>query len=58
MVLVVLTDAGKKLKKDVLYIPGEMSKLIPLDAEEAQILYKLLYKILDKKRFIDYYNIN
>lgn len=42
-----LTDSGEVLREQALKIPQQMGKCVKLDAEEAKVLYKLLYKILN-----------
>lgn len=44
--IVELTKKGEDLKDKALDIPKEIGKCINLEKEEAQILYKLMYKIL------------
>ena len=46
--VVTLTEKGLKLRDDALFVPGELSKCVNLDADEAMQLYKLLYKLLGK----------
>jgi DNA-binding MarR family transcriptional regulator len=41
-----LTAKGEDLKEEAKHIPYEMSKLVNLTYEEAQIAYKLVYKLL------------
>ncbi len=41
-----LTEAGEKLKEEAVHIPSEIGKCVNLEAEEAAMLYKILYKIL------------
>ena len=41
-----LTKAGERLKEKAMEIPAKMSDCMPLSMEEAQTLYKLLYKLL------------
>lgn len=45
-VIVSITEQGEKLKSKASLIPVQMSECISLPPEEAQLLYKLLYKIL------------
>jgi len=42
-----LTDSGEALREQAIKIPQQMGKCFKLDAEEAKVLYKLLYKILN-----------
>lgn len=44
-----LTKAGRNMREEALVIPEELAKTVPLSEEEAQVLYKLLYKMLEKK---------
>ena len=48
-VIITITEAGEKLKKRAAEVPLKMKGCIPLTREEAQTLYKLLYKILDQE---------
>ena len=45
--IVTLTPEGEALKERALQVPQEMIKYFRLDREEGQMLYKLLYKLLD-----------
>lgn len=44
--IVSLTEEGLQLRDEALSVPTEMAKCENLNAEEAQQLYKLLYKLL------------
>ena len=44
--MIELTKKGESLKDDALSIPKEIGKCIDITKEEAEILYKLMYKIL------------
>ena len=44
--IITLTETGKNLKDKLLGIPENMGKCINLKKEEAEVLYKLMYKIL------------
>jgi len=44
--IITITDKGEELKNRAVHIPEEMGKCILVSAEEASILYKLLYRIL------------
>lgn len=44
-----LTDAGTALKKRAAEIPAKMAQCLALSDEEARTLYKLLYKVLQKR---------
>lgn len=46
-VLVSLTEQGEHLREKALGIPIKIGSCIPLSSEEAQMLYGLLYKILN-----------
>ena len=48
-VIITITDKGEKLKKKAAEVPLKMKGCIPLSIEEAGILYKLLYKVLDQE---------
>ena len=41
-----VTKVGMKLRDKALTIPEQMEKCIDLKADEAEVLYKLIYKIL------------
>ena len=45
--IVSLTPEGEALKERALQVPKEMLKYFPLEQEEGELLYKLLYKLLD-----------
>jgi DNA-binding MarR family transcriptional regulator len=45
--IVSLTSKGEKLKESLKDIPGSVGSCISLNKEEAEVLYKLLYKVLD-----------
>jgi DNA-binding MarR family transcriptional regulator len=47
VVIVSLTEEGKKLKQKAEEIPGKMAGFLKLSKEEAGELYRLLYRILD-----------
>ena len=51
--IVTSTDKGKKLKDKAVNIPLKLASCINLSAEEAKMLYRLLYKILDKSKEIE-----
>ena len=42
-----ITDKGMKLRDDALSVPKSIGSCIPLSSEEAAVLYKVLYKILN-----------
>ena len=45
---VTITEAGAALRDRAMAIPGKMGSCIRLTPEEAQLLYALLYKLLDE----------
>ncbi|QOX65289.1 MarR family transcriptional regulator [Anoxybacterium hadale] len=45
-VIVSLTEKGYHLRDQAVDIPGKIGSCIPLSAEEANTLYRLLYKVL------------
>ena len=47
VVLIALTEKATALKERVALIPGQIGSCVPLSAEEAYTLHRLLYKILD-----------
>ena len=51
--IVTITDKGEKLKDKAVNIPLKLASCINLSAEEAKMLYRLLYKILDKSKEIE-----
>ncbi len=48
--VVSITPEGEKLKDKALSIPPSMGSCVKLTAEESQLLYKLLYKIIGNVR--------
>lgn len=44
--IISITEKGLELKKSALAIPDSMIKCVNLSDEEAQTLYKILYKVL------------
>ena len=44
-----LTEKSEALKEQMLHIPVEMAKEVSLSKEESIQLYRLLYKLLDRK---------
>ena len=48
VVLVEITSAGQALREAAAMIPGKMAGCIRLEPDEAQQLYRLLYKILGR----------
>ncbi len=45
--IVSITDEGKTLRDKAVKVPGKMSCCVHLDQEDADELYRLLYKLLD-----------
>lgn len=45
-----LTIEGKKLQEEALFIPECMAKEFCLTNEESQLLYQMLYKIIDNEK--------
>lgn len=48
VVVIALTEQGRKLQKQAKDIPGSVGSCIDLPPEKAQALYKLLYELLGK----------
>ena len=44
--LVSITDKGAALRDEALFVPAEVGQCVSLAEEEAETLYRLLYKIL------------
>lgn len=42
-----LTDAGEELKEKAVNIPGQITKCVSLNEDDAKKLYEILYKILN-----------
>ena len=47
--LISITKKGEKLKEKATDIPMQMAKQLKLTPEKAQILYKILYELLEEK---------
>lgn len=47
MLIVTLTDEGRALKERAKSVPAQVGSCIRLTPEEAKMLYRLLYKLLD-----------
>ena len=47
VLLVRLTEAGEALKLQAASVPRQMQQCVRLTAEEAAVLYRLLYKLLE-----------
>jgi len=45
---VTITEEGERLREKAEKVPAQMSRCMPLSAEEAQTLYGLLYKLLQQ----------
>ncbi|MBO4693247.1 MAG: MarR family transcriptional regulator [Clostridia bacterium] len=52
--VITLTKAGKELRDKALRVPECMAKEVHITAEEAEVLYRILYKIIDDERMIPY----
>lgn len=48
VLLVELTESGEKLKEKAVCVPGKVADCVKLEPEEATVLYRTLYKILEK----------
>lgn len=48
--VITLTEDGEALKDRALSVPQSIAKKFCLSAEEAQTMYKILYKMLDEAR--------
>ena len=46
--IVTLSERGKNLREKAVEVPGKISRCIALDSEEAMMLYRILYKLLDQ----------
>lgn len=46
--IVTISEQGKNLREKAVEVPGKMSRCIVLDPEEAMMLYRILYKLLDQ----------
>lgn len=42
-----ITESGEKLKESAVNVPIQLAECVKLEPEEAEQLYKILYKILD-----------
>ena len=45
---ITLTKEGEAMKDRALHVPGELAKCVDLEPEETLVLYKLLYKLLQR----------
>ena len=50
VVVITLTEKGKALQKKVKDVPGNVAGCIDLSPEKAQMLYALLYELLEKQK--------
>ncbi|MCR5448158.1 MAG: MarR family transcriptional regulator [Solobacterium sp.] len=48
-VLITLTEKGRELKEKAGDIPARVGPCVPLNREEAELLYRLLYQILGEE---------
>ena len=48
--VITLTQAGEKLQEDALCVPATIAQEFHLSPEEAAVLYRILYKMLDEER--------
>lgn len=46
--IVTITEEGEALKQEALHIPAVMSSCINLEKDEIQLLYRYLYKMLER----------
>jgi len=44
--IIVITESGESLKEEAVLVPAKVGKCVNLDPQEAQALYKLLYKMI------------
>lgn len=44
--IVTITETGLRMRDDAVTIPTQMAKCVKLNSQEAQTLYRLLYKML------------
>ena len=51
MVLITLTEKGRALQEQAKDIPQQVGGCIELPSEKAQVLYTLLYELLDKQGY-------
>ena len=45
--IVTITDDGMKLRERALEVPSKMGKCVCLDKEQSEMLYKMLYQVLE-----------
>lgn len=48
--VITLTEEGKNLQDKALHVPECMAKEVHITEEEADLLYRILYKIIDDER--------
>ena len=48
--IVTITDAGDALKEQAVTIPGAVAKCSNLTQEESLLMYKLMYKLLERNK--------
>ena len=46
--IVTITDAGEQLKEQAVTVPEKMARCSNLEPEEAETLYRILYKMLER----------
>ena len=46
--IISITPKGEALRDDAMQIPAEMKKQVNLDPSEVEVLYRILYKMLQK----------
>ncbi len=49
VLIVTLTQKGEQLKEEAVKIPLQMAQCVRLDEQEAKVLYRLLYKLLEQE---------
>ena len=49
-VLITLTEAGRQLQEKAKDIPGNVAECIDLPPEKAEMLYTLLYELLENRK--------
>lgn len=45
--IITITDKGMDLREEAMKVPSEMGRCLCLNEEDTDVLYKLLYKVLD-----------
>ncbi len=48
--VITLTEAGERLKEEALCVPESIAKQFHLSPEDAAMLYRILYKLLDEEK--------